>query len=189
MSSDLPDHAAESRLGDAVSAPAATGRATVDKTVFGISVILMAAVCIAGVVFTGAVGDAAGAALAWVTGTFGWLFILGATGFVAFSLVLAFGRYGNIPLAQEGETAEFSTLSWIAMMFSAGMGIGLMFFGVYEPVTHLASPPPFVEAAPGTPEAANAAMAYTLFHWGLPASSPRCSTTRSSPGRPSWSWS
>jgi choline/carnitine/betaine transport len=167
MSSDLPDHAAESRLGDAVSAPAATGWATVDKTVFGVAGGIIVAVCIVGVIFTDAVGDAAGAALTWVTGTFGWLFILGATGFVAFSLVLAFGRYGNIPLSQEGETAEFSTLSWIAMMFSAGMGIGLMFFGVYEPVTHLASPPPFVDAAPGTPEAANAAMAYTLFHWGL----------------------
>jgi choline/carnitine/betaine transport len=167
MSSHHPDHAAESRLGDAVSAPAAKGWATVDKTVFGVAGGIIVAVCIVGVVFTDAVGAAAGAALGWVTGTFGWLFILGATGFVAFSLVLAFGRYGNIPLAQEGEEAEFSTLSWIAMMFSAGMGIGLMFFGVYEPVTHLASPPPFVDAAPGTPEAANAAMGYTLFHWGL----------------------
>ena len=79
----------------------------------------------------------------------------------------AFGRYGRIPLAQEGEGTEFSTISWVAMMFSAGMGIGLMFFGVYEPVTHMTSPPPFVEAQAGTQEAARQSMAYTLFHWAL----------------------
>ena len=146
---------------------AGRGWATVDKTVFGISFGIIVAVCVLGVLFTEAIANAAGAALQWVTGNFGWLFILGATGFVVFSLVLAFGRYGKIPLSQHGEKAEFSTISWISMMFSAGMGIGLMFFGVYEPVTHLASPPPFVDAAPGSEEAASQAMAYTLFHWGL----------------------
>ncbi|UNK46262.1 BCCT family transporter [Arthrobacter sulfonylureivorans] len=143
------------------------GWQTVDKTVFFVSGGIIVVVCLLGIFFTEQVTEVAGALLGWVTSTFGWLFILGATGFVLFSLVLAFGRYGNIPLSREGETTEFSTLSWIAMMFSAGMGIGLMFFGVYEPVTHLASPPPFVDAAPGSPEAANSAMAYTLFHWGL----------------------
>lgn len=143
------------------------GWATVDKTVFGVSFGIIAALCIGGAVFTTPMGDAASAALGWVTTNLGWLFILAATGFVAFSLVLAFGRYGSIPLSQNGEKPEFSTLSWIAMMFSAGMGIGLMFFGVYEPVSHLASPPPFVDAAAGSQEAASTAMAYTLFHWGL----------------------
>lgn len=144
-----------------------TGWATVDKTVFGVAFGIIAALCIFGAVFTTPFGDGAAAALSWVTTNLGWLFILAATGFVAFSLVLAFGRYGSIPLSQHGEKPEFSTLSWIAMMFSAGMGIGLMFFGVYEPVSHLASPPPFVDAAPGSQEAASTAMAYTLFHWGL----------------------
>ncbi|TJY69086.1 BCCT family transporter [Arthrobacter sp. CAU 1506] len=143
------------------------GWQTVDKTVLFVSGGIIVVVCLLGIFFTEQVTEVAGALLGWVTSTFGWLFILGATGFVAFSLVLAFGRYGNIPLSREGESTEFSTLSWISMMFSAGMGIGLMFFGVYEPVTHLASPPPFVDAAPGSPEAANNAMAYTLFHWGL----------------------
>ncbi|GAA4286482.1 BCCT family transporter [Georgenia daeguensis] len=155
-----------------VTTPAGTadqerGWATVDKPVFFISVALVIVICLLGVLFTEAVGDAAGAALGWVTHTFGWVFILAAAGFVAFSLVLAFGRFGGIPISRAGESTEFSRMSWIAMMFSAGMGIGLMFFGVYEPVTHLAAPPPFVDAAPGSPEAAEAAMAYTLFHWGL----------------------
>ena len=157
----------ESTIGDAVNEPRHTGWATVDKTVFTVSAGIVVVICLLGVLFTKTVGDAAASALGWVTSNVGWLFILGATGFVIFALVLAFGKYGSIPLSREGQGTEFSTLSWVSMMFSAGMGIGLMFFGVYEPVTHLASPPPFVDAAPNSPDAANAAMAYTFFHWGL----------------------
>ncbi|MET1043938.1 MAG: BCCT family transporter [Microbacteriaceae bacterium] len=143
------------------------GWESVDKVVFGVAAGIILVICVLGVVFTQQVGDAAAVALSWITTNLGWLFILGSTGFVVFALVLAFGRYGSIPLSREGEKAEFSTLSWVSMMFSAGMGIGLMFFGVYEPVSHLVAPPPFVDAPPSSPEAANAAMAYTFFHWGL----------------------
>ncbi len=152
---------------DGLPEPTNTGWASVDKVVVGVAGGLIVVVCVLGVVFTKQVGDAAASALGWVTTNLGWVFILGAAAFVVFALVLAFGRYGSIPLSREGEKAEFSTLSWISMMFSAGMGIGLMFFGVYEPVTHLVNPPPFVGATPESPQAANAAMAYTLFHWGL----------------------
>ncbi|WP_098482484.1 BCCT family transporter [Georgenia soli] len=151
----------------ASSVQPARGWATVDKPIFYISVGLVVAICLLGVLFTETVGEVAGAALNWVTSTFGWVFILGSAAFVVFSVVLAFGRFGSIPISREGEETEFSRISWIAMMFSAGMGIGLMFFGVYEPVTHLASPPPFVDAAPDSAGAAQNAMAYTLFHWGL----------------------
>ncbi|WP_461190012.1 BCCT family transporter [Arthrobacter sp. Z4-13] len=161
------NHDLEERLGEPASLPSAQGWASVDKTVFGVSAGIILVLILLGVFFTDAVGDGTAAALSWITSTFGWLFILSASGFVVFSLVLAFGRYGRIPLSHEGEATEFSTLSWVAMMFSAGMGIGLMFYGVYEPVTHLASPPPFVDVAPGSPEAAGTAMAYTMFHWGL----------------------
>ncbi|GAA1336243.1 BCCT family transporter [Arthrobacter roseus] len=167
MSEDLADGSIEARLGEPESVPPAKGWATVDKTVFGVSAGIIVVVCLVGVLFTTEVFDATTAALGWVTSKFGWLFILSATGFVVFALVLAFGKYGSIPLSQEGEKTEFSTISWVAMMFSAGMGIGLMFFGVYEPVTHLATPPPFVDAAAGSAEAASSAMAYTFFHWGL----------------------
>ncbi|HET6627029.1 MAG TPA: BCCT family transporter [Nocardioidaceae bacterium] len=145
----------------------AGGWATVDKTVFSVSCGIIVAVCIVGVVFTDQVAEISAAALDWVTRSLGWLFVLSASFFVIFSLVLAFGRYGQIPLSREGEEPEYSTISWVAMMFSAGMGIGLMFFGVYEPVTHMATPPPFVDAAPGSSQAAENAMAYTFFHWGL----------------------
>jgi choline/carnitine/betaine transport len=167
MSSGISNEDSASSVGDAVGEPGRTGWATVDKTVFGVAAGIIVVVCVLGVVFTEPVGDAASTALSWITSNLGWLFILGASGFVIFSLFLAFGRFGSIPLSREGQGTEFSTLSWVSMMFSAGMGIGLMFFGVYEPVTHLASPPPFVDAAANSPEAANAAMAYTFFHWGL----------------------
>src|SRR5687768_2068473 len=100
------------------------GWATVDRPIFYIPVGLVVAICLLGVLFTAAVGEVAGTALNWVTSTFGWVFILGSAAFVVFSVVLAFGRFGSIPISREGEETEFSRISWIAMMFSAGMGIG-----------------------------------------------------------------
>jgi choline/carnitine/betaine transport len=96
----------------------------------------------------------------------GWLFTLTASGFVLFVLWIALGRFGNIPLGRDDEEPEFRTVSWIAMMFSAGMGIGLMFFGVAEPLAHLTSPPPGT-GAQGNLAAVQNAMATTLFHWTL----------------------
>ena len=96
----------------------------------------------------------------------GWLFALTASGFVVFVLWLALGKFGSIPLGCDDEEPEFRTISWVAMMFSAGMGIGLMFFGVAEPLTHFATPPPGTGPA-GNPEAVQTAMATTLFHWTL----------------------
>ena len=96
----------------------------------------------------------------------GWAFVLAASGFVIFAVYVAMSRYGRIPLGRDDEAPEFRTSSWIAMMFSAGMGIGLMFYGVAEPLAHFTSPPPGT-AAPGSPEAFDVAMATTLFHWTL----------------------
>ena len=96
----------------------------------------------------------------------GWLFVLTASAFVVFVIWLAVSRFGNIPLGRDDEGPEFRTVSWVAMMFSAGMGIGLMFYGVSEPITHFATPPPGTGGA-GNPEAAQTAMATTLFHWTL----------------------
>lgn len=143
------------------------GFASMDKVVFGCAFGVIAVTTVVGMVFPDQVGSVTGSALTWVTDSLGWFFILAASGFVVYSLVLAFGRYGRIPLSQNGEKPEFSTVSWVAMMFSAGMGIGLMFFGVYEPVSHLTAPPPFVNAEAGSEMAAQHAMAYTFFHWGL----------------------
>ena len=83
-----------------------------------------------------------------------------------FSAYLAFTRYGNIKLGPDDSEPEFSTFSWVSMMFATGMGIGLMFWGVAEPLTHFNAPPMGL-AEPGSPEAAQLAMEYTFFHWGF----------------------
>ncbi|OLT40587.1 choline transporter [Saccharomonospora sp. CUA-673] len=95
----------------------------------------------------------------------GWIFVLTASGFVVFAIGLAISRYGQIKLGQDAEKPEFRTSSWVAMMFSAGMGIGLMFFGVFEPVSFLAEPPPETGIPPNSDQAIHMAMATTLFHW------------------------
>lgn len=95
---------------------------------------------------------------------FGWAYMLGVAGFVVFCLVVALGRFGNIKLGKDDETPEFSLVTWFSMLFAAGMGIGLVFWGVAEPMYHFAGPP-FAE--PKTPEAAAEAMRTVFFHWGL----------------------
>ncbi|TFZ01178.1 BCCT family transporter [Ramlibacter rhizophilus] len=104
-------------------------------------------------------------ALATVTRNFGWLYLWVVLGLIALSLFLAFSRYGQLKLGADDEEPEFSVGAWFAMLFAAGMGIGLVFWGVAEPLSHYGTPPPGIEAR--TPEAANAAMRYSFFHWGM----------------------
>ncbi|WP_255190573.1 BCCT family transporter [Natronobeatus ordinarius] len=96
---------------------------------------------------------------------FDWLFILAANVFIIFMVYLAISKYGVIRLGGVDGEKEFSDISWIAMLFSAGMGIGLMFFGVAEPVFHLFDPHLGAEA--GTEGAGEVALAVSLFHWGF----------------------
>jgi choline/carnitine/betaine transport len=137
-----------------------------DKVVFGVTAVLALGFLVWGFVSTASLADVSGRSLTWVMTNTGWLFVLTASAFVVFVLWLALGRYGRITLGRDDETPEFRTWSWVAMMFSAGMGIGLMFYGVSEPVSHFVTPPPGTGAA-GNPEAAQNAMATTLFHWTL----------------------
>ena len=97
---------------------------------------------------------------------FGWVFILATFGFLVFSFYLAFSRYGRIRLGAEDEQPEFRTVSWVAMMFSAGMGIGLCSTGWRSPLSHMSSPPAGT-AEPGTRAAAQVAMEYSYFHWAF----------------------
>ncbi|MGK2870616.1 MAG: BCCT family transporter [Mycobacterium sp.] len=137
-----------------------------DLVVFGVTAAIAVGFLVWGFVDTASLAAASGDALGWVMSNTGWLFTLMASGFVLFVLWIALGRFGNIPLGRDGEEPEFRTVSWIAMMFSAGMGIGLMFFGVAEPLSHLTSPPPGT-GPEGNAEAVQNAMATTLFHWTL----------------------
>ncbi|NLU66017.1 BCCT family transporter [Streptomyces sp. HNM0574] len=105
--------------------------------------------------------------LNWVLGNFSWLFMIAANIFLVLCVVIAMSRFGRIRLGQDEDEPEFTNLSWIAMMFSAGMGIGLMFYGVGEPLQHYADPPPFGDIAPRSDQSAQIGLEYSLFHWTL----------------------
>lgn len=104
----------------------------------------------------------------YVVNTIGWYYVLLTFVFVAFAIWLAISEYGDIKLSKDDEEPEFGYLSWFAMLFSAGMGIGLMFWGVAEPLFHFAGPPPGTEEGSAA-DMANAAMGRTFLHWGLHA--------------------
>ncbi len=135
----------------------------IDPVVFGVTAAFAVGFVVWGFVSTDSLSTASENALTWIVANLGWLFVLATSGFVVFVIWLALSRYGSIPLGRDDEKPEFTTVSWIAMMFSAGMGIGLMFYGVSEPVSH------FTTAPPGTGEAGDqkTALATTMFHWGL----------------------
>ncbi|WP_084595732.1 BCCT family transporter [Microbacterium profundi] len=102
-----------------------------------------------------------------IVNAFNWYYVLIAAVFVAFSLYLGFSRFGDIKLGKDDDEPEFSLLSWFSLLFAAGMGIGLVFYGVSEPLTHFATPRPGVT---GTPEQlAQAALGQTYLHWGVHA--------------------
>src|SRR5918995_6428463 len=138
----------------------------VDKQVFAIAAAISVAFVFLGVVFDEELATVVGDILNWILTNLGWVFVLSTAAFLGFVLFLAVTPYGRIRLGKDDDRPEFRTVSWIAMMFSAGMGIGLMFFGVAEPISHLAAPPLGL-AKPGTEEAAATAMEYTYFHWAL----------------------
>lgn len=104
-------------------------------------------------------------ALASITRNFGWFYLWLVLALVVFAFFLAFSQYGKLKLGNEDDKPEFSLGAWFAMLFAAGMGIGLVFWGVAEPISHYITAPPGI--ASGTPEAASAGMRYSFFHWGL----------------------
>jgi choline/carnitine/betaine transport len=138
----------------------------VDRVIFVVAAALVVAFIAWGTLGTDSLSTVASTVLGGLMTGGGWAFVLAASGFVVFALWLAFSKYGRITLGRDDEKPEFRTVSWIAMMFSAGMGIGLMFYGVGEPLAHFNTPPPGT-AQPATPEALDVAMATTLFHWTL----------------------
>jgi len=101
-----------------------------------------------------------------ILNSFGWLYLLAVGIFLATVLLLCLGRYGRLKLGPDESTPDFKFTSWIAMLFAAGMGIGLMFYAVGEPMTHFMAPP---TAQPRSIAAMREAMAVTFFHWGIHA--------------------
>ncbi|OUD81012.1 Glycine betaine transporter BetP [Clavibacter michiganensis subsp. michiganensis] len=138
----------------------------IDRLVFGVTAVLAVGFVVWGIVSTDGLATITGTAQSWVINQTGWLFVLAASFFVIFVIWLAASRYGRIKLGADDEKPQFKTVSWIAMMFSAGMGIGLMFFGAAEPLSFFVTPPPGT-TQPESEAAIRTAMATAMFHWGL----------------------
>ena len=132
---------------------------------FFISIVIVLLIVLFGVVSPELFAGAAAQVLKMTTTNFGWFYLIVTFGFLIFCLFLAFSRYGHIPLGGDDDEPEYSLPTWFAMLFSAGMGIGLVFWGVAEPISHYLAPPAGVTGK--TTEAAQTALRYAFFHWGL----------------------
>ena len=137
-----------------------------DKVVFGIAASATIAFVAWGFIDPHGLGRISKRALGGTISNFGWLFVLSSTLFVVFIIFVAASRFGKIPLGGDAEEPEYSTSSWVSMMFATGMGIGLIFYGVGEPLYFYMSPPPDT-VDPQTAKAASTAMGTALFHWTI----------------------
>ena len=139
-------------------------RSTILLPVFVPAAVIMLLLVIGTAINPEAAGVLFSDVLAFTTDTFGWFYMLAVALFLLFIIVLAFSPYGGIKLGPDHAEAEYKFLEWFAMLFSAGYGIALLFFGVAEPVMHFASPP---LSEPQTIAAAKEAMQIAYFHWGF----------------------
>ena len=135
-----------------------------NNLVFYVSLVIVSLIAISGLFFSEQFGVMAGKMMSFLTVNFGWLYLLAMFVFVIVALLLAFSKYGKIKLGPDDSVPEFSTKSWFAMLFGAGMGIGLVFWGVAEPISHFVNPPNMV---PGSPEAVSFALRASFKHWGF----------------------
>ncbi|HSQ87777.1 glycine betaine uptake BCCT transporter [Romboutsia sp.] len=135
--------------------------------VFYTAVILIGLFVLWGLISPTSLAQVATLALQFTTSKFGWMILIITFLVLVFMMLLAFSKYGRIKLGKEDDKPEFNNITWFGMLFSAGMGIGLVFWGVAEPLDHYIYPPAGIEAL--TPKAANAAITFSFFHWGLHA--------------------
>jgi choline/glycine/proline betaine transport protein len=149
------------------TAEEASGGRAVAPRVFWPAAALIGVFVLASAAFPDVMSTAISAVQGVVIDGFGWYYVLLIAAFVAFSAYVAFSRYGDLRLGPDDEAPEFGLRSWFAMLFSAGMGIGLVFWGVAEPLNHFASPRPGFEGTAN--EAAVQAMTTTYLHWGIHA--------------------
>ncbi len=166
-----PPQATRSESGGVGASPPVARRnggfSSVAPRVFWPAAILIVAFVIWGIAGRESLGSAVGWIQENIVGGLGWYYVIIVTGFVVFSLIVGISRLGDIKLGKDDEAPDFSVGTWLAMLFSAGMGIGLVFYGVAEPLWHLAAPKPGID---GTPEElGQQAMTQTLLHWGIHA--------------------
>ncbi|WP_281190680.1 BCCT family transporter [Staphylococcus schleiferi] len=134
--------------------------------VFLISAIIVFAIVLVGVFIPTQFGEFTNTIKLWITDKLGWYYLILTTIIVFFCIFLIFSPIGKLKLGRPHDKPEFNTISWFAMLFSAGMGIGLVFYGAAEPISHFASPP---NADPKSTEAFTESLRATFFHWGFHA--------------------
>lgn len=135
------------------------------NSVFYISLAISLAIVAWGIFAQAHFASFANKLLAFLSDNFGWAYLISMLVFVVFALILAFSKYGNIKLGPDDSEPEFSTTSWFGMLFGAGMGIGLVFWGMAEPISHFVAPMAGIE--PGSNEAMKFAMRSSFMHWGF----------------------
>ncbi|WFM71731.1 BCCT family transporter [Halomonas sp. CKK8] len=136
------------------------------QRVFAVSALIILALVAVGAAFPDGFGAAASAALSTTTRLFGWFYLFSVFGFVLFLLGLAFSKYGKIRLGPQDSSPSFSFFSWISMLLAAGFGVGLVFYGMAEPMTHYIEPP-YGDVPAETVESARYAIQYSYFNWGI----------------------
>lgn len=135
------------------------------NTVFIVSAAITIVIALWGIISNDSFAGSANSLMQALQNNFAWLYLGVMLFFVLFSLIIAFSKFGNIRLGADDEKPEYNTFSWFAMLFAAGMGIGLVFWGVAEPISHYVSPVKGIE--PQTPEAAAFSIRSCIMHWGL----------------------
>ena len=140
-----------------------------DKAVFIVTALLIVGFILWGILGTDSLTSVSSTALAWVTANTGWFFILLSTAAVLFMLFIGFTRTGRIKLGRDDEEPEYSFFSWLAMLFAAGMGIGLMFYGAFEPMSYFEGGIPGFShvAEPGQDSMVVYSLVQSAFHWAL----------------------
>lgn len=138
-----------------------------DHLVFNVSVIIILLIVLVGAIAPATLKEGTASVQSFITDSFGWYYLIVVTFFVIICLYLLISPVGKIKLGKPDDKPEFSRLAWLAMLFSAGMGIGLVFYGTAEPLSHYAISSPTNEI--GTDQGIKDAMRYTYFHWGIHA--------------------
>ena len=133
--------------------------------VFLIALILCAVMAVWAIALNENFTEVSNAVFGFLTEDFGWLYLVAMLAFVVFVLAIAFSRWGNIKLGPDDSKPEYSDISWFAMLFGCGMGVGLVFWGIAEPISHYVGPMAGID--PSTPEAAAFSVSASFMHWGI----------------------
>lgn len=133
--------------------------------VFWYAVVICIAIVLWGSLAPDQLNDLTVVATSFIYDHFGWFYIFVIVAMIGFCIYMMFSRFGKVKLGKENDTPDFSLLAWFAMLFSAGMGIGLMFFTTAETISHAFINSP--NATPGSDQAIIESLQYAMFHWGL----------------------